>query len=91
MARYALGLDFGTESARAILVNVETGEEAAEEVFPFPDGVITDELPVPGGAKLDHDWALQNPADYLAALEATIVTRLRSVNPTPVRGSTMCE
>jgi len=78
MARYALGLDFGTESARALLVNVETGEEAAEAVFEFPDGVITEALPTPGQTPLGHDYALQNPADYLAALDATVPAALQA-------------
>lgn len=68
MTRYALGLDYGTESARAILVELESGEEAAQAVRNYPDGVITDALPIPGGAKLDRDWALQNPADWSALL-----------------------
>jgi len=83
MARYALGLDFGTESARALLVNIETGEEVAEEVFEFPDGVITENLPIPGGAKLGHDWALQNPADYLTALGKVVPAAMETAGAKP--------
>jgi L-ribulokinase len=71
MPTYALGLDFGTESARAVLVNVATGETAATAVQPYADGVIDTTLPG-GGNPLPPDWALQNPADWLTALEATV-------------------
>lgn len=67
---YALGLDFGTESARALLVRVEDGWEAATAVFAYPDGVIDERLP--GGRELPPDWALQNPGDYLAAVEDVV-------------------
>lgn len=65
--RLAAGLDFGTESARLVLVDVETGAEAATIVHPYPHGVLTRALP--DGTPLAGDWALQHPGDYLAALE----------------------
>ncbi len=71
MARYTLGLDFGTESARALLVDVATGELVASAVEAFPDGVIDERLP--GSARpLPPDWALQNPSDWLSTLEHTV-------------------
>ena len=71
MERYALGLDFGTLDGRAVLVDVKTGEELATAVYFYPDGVIDEVLP-DSKTKLGPDWALQNPADYLAALEHVI-------------------
>jgi L-ribulokinase len=68
---YVLGLDFGTESARALLVAVDTGEEISSAVAEYPDGVIDATLPGTG-EKLPPDWALQNPADYLSTMEATV-------------------
>lgn len=72
MARkYVLGLDYGTESARALLVAVDNGEEVATAVAAYPDGVIDVELPG-SGKRLEPDWALQNPKDYLSVLEQII-------------------
>ena len=71
MGKYSLGLDFGTLDARAVLVNVKTGEELATAVYDYPDGVIDEVLP-DSKTKLGPDWALQNPADYLAALKHII-------------------
>jgi L-ribulokinase len=71
MKTYALGLDFGTESGRAVLVDVENGNIAATAVHVYADGVIDTKLPS-SGKKLPPDWALQNPADWLAVLETTI-------------------
>ena len=71
MPKYSLGLDFGTESARAVLVDVATGETLATAVRGYSDGVIDEYLPG-GTAPLPPDWSLQNPADWLAALDAII-------------------
>jgi len=71
MDKYALGLDFGTLDGRAVLVDVGTGEELATTVYTYPDGVI-DETLTDGKTELGPDWALQNPADYIAALEHTV-------------------
>ncbi len=69
--KYAIGLDFGTESGRAVLVDVTDGHEVATAVHPYGDGVIDEVLP---GTELDlpHDFALQNPADYIEVLRVTI-------------------
>ncbi|MDP7251778.1 MAG: ribulokinase [Planctomycetota bacterium] len=64
---YCLGYDFGTESGRALLVNVRTGEEVATSVLPYEHGVIEDVLPG-ADTELGHGWALQNPGDYLEVL-----------------------
>jgi len=64
---YTLGFDFGSESGRAVLVDVATGREVASHTVPYPHGVIDHTLP--GGGRLGRDWALQHPEDYLLVLE----------------------
>ncbi|MBH1941944.1 ribulokinase [Mobilitalea sibirica] len=70
MAKYTIGVDFGTLSGRALLVNVETGEELATAVYNYPHGVMDETLP--NGRQLPPDWALQHPQDYLDVLAHTI-------------------
>ena len=70
MAKYALGIDFGTESARALLVDVADGREVATHVMNFPHGVIDEQLPT--GPKLGKDWALQHPLDWVLTLKKTV-------------------
>ena len=67
---YAIGLDFGTLSGRAVLVDVGDGAEIAESVFEYPHAVMDSQLP--SGANLPPDWALQHPQDYLDTLTHTI-------------------
>lgn len=65
--KYSIGVDFGTQSGRAVLVEVDTGKEVATAVTPYRDGVIDEYLPGTN-IKLEDDWALQNPDDYLDVL-----------------------
>ncbi len=65
----AVGVDFGTESARAVLVDVATGRELASAVHPFASGVIDQAL---NGSPLPPDWALQDPDDYLDSMGTTV-------------------
>lgn len=75
-AKYAIGIDFGTESGRAVLVNLADGTEEAEHVTPYPHGVIDQLLPH-SGMGLDYDWALQHPGDYLEVLRQSVPAVLR--------------
>ena len=70
MSKYSIGVDYGTLSGRALIVNVETGEELASSVYDYPHSVMSETLPC--GKKLGFDWALQHPQDYLDVLCNTI-------------------
>jgi L-ribulokinase len=70
-ARYVIGIDFGTLSARALLVDVRDGKTKASAVAEYKSGVIERALP-DGSKPLAGDTALQDPADYLRALETTV-------------------
>lgn len=87
MAKFSLGIDFGTLSARALLVDVDTGREVASEVYEYPSGVIDDRLPSTG-EKLPPDWALQDPQDYLDALENSVRAAIKqsAVDPGDIIG-----
>ena len=69
--KFTIGVDFGTQSGRAVLVEVGTGKEVATAVGEYPHGVMDEYLP-DGVTPLDHDWALQHPQDYLDVLSETI-------------------
>ena len=67
MKRYALGIDYGTNSCRSLLVDVSNGAEVGSTVFNYPSGVLgilTDPR--------DPHVARQNPQDYLDGLEAVV-------------------
>ncbi len=86
MAKYTIGLDYGTLSGRALIVNTETGEELASSVFDYPHAVMDSSLP--SGKKLGNDWALQHPQDYLDVIYNTVpdVLKKSGVDPTNVIG-----
>ena len=66
-ARYTIGLDFGTNSVRALLVDARTGEEIATSVWNYEHGdagILLDPH--------DPDLARQNPDDYLTGIEKTV-------------------
>lgn len=69
--KYTIGVDFGTLSARAVLVNTSNGKVVADSVCDYPHGVIDTCLPG-SNIPLPHDFALQHPADYLTAFGKTV-------------------
>jgi len=88
-SRYAIGVDFGSESARAVLVDCADGTEVGTAVWTYANGVIDERLPAPHqDVALPSDWALQDPWDYVRALTETIPAVLASsgVGPDQVAG-----
>ena len=81
---FVVGVDFGTLSARALVVRVCDGAEVGTAVSEYVHGVIDRELPGSGG-KLPPDWALQDPGDYTAALAAAVPAALREAGVDPAR------
>ncbi len=85
--KYAIGVDYGTQSGRAVLVDLADGTEVADHVTPYPHHVIDEILPVTG-KKLEYDWALQHPADYIEVLKRSVpeVIRQSGIDPADVVG-----
>lgn len=75
----ALGLDYGTNSCRSLLIDLTTGEELGSAVFPYPSGsagILLDPR--------DPHLARQNPQDYLDGLTAVItgaIAQARAIRP----------
>ncbi|MGG7621353.1 ribulokinase [Bacillus coreaensis] len=82
MGKYSIGVDYGTQSGRAVLVEIGTGKEVATAVKPYTHGVMDEFLP-DGTTKLEHDWALQHPTDYLEVLQITIPEVLEKAQVSP--------
>jgi L-ribulokinase len=85
--KYAIGVDFGTESGRALLVDVATGDEVATYVHVYSNKVIDEKLPGTE-RRLEPDWALQDPNDYIAVYQVAIpaVLKQSGVDPADVIG-----
>ena len=69
---YSIGLDFGTNSVRAVVVETADGKELGSAIFNYPHGdmgVIID--------LRDPHMARQHPADYLAGIAFTVTEALK--------------
>ncbi|MGZ6387915.1 MAG: ribulokinase [Ktedonobacterales bacterium] len=84
---FTIGVDFGTESGRALLVDVRDGRELAIAVHVYAHGVIDKHLPG-SPTPLPPDWALQDPHDYLAVLQNAVpsVVQQSGVDPREIVG-----
>src|SRR5688572_6873527 len=83
---YTIGIDFGTLSGRALLVDTRDGSEIATAVFDYPHAVMDEKLP--SGKRLPPEWALQHPKDYIDVFTHTIpaVLRISGIDPKQVVG-----
>lgn len=68
MSKYVIGLDYGTDSVRAVLVNVETGKEEASEVHWYQ------RWREKKYCKPSENQFRQHPLDHIEGLENTIKT-----------------
>jgi len=65
-SEYVIGVDYGTDSVRALLVNAATGEEMALSVFEYPrwkKGLF---------CNASKNQFRQHPLDYIEGLEFTV-------------------
>ncbi len=76
--KYVIGLDFGTDSVRALIVEVETGEEVATHVSNYKrwcSGKYQD----PSKNMFRH-----HPLDYIEALEEVIRESIKQISEVPI-------
>lgn len=76
--RFSVGVDYGTNSVRALVVSVETGAEVGMAVAPYPSG----EAGVLIDPREPH-LARQNPADYLWGFERAVRLAVEQASGTP--------
>ncbi|MBM4156316.1 MAG: ribulokinase, partial [Lentisphaerae bacterium] len=77
-ARFSIGIDYGTNSVRALAVDVATGAEVGTSVFNYPTGdhgIVIDPS--------NPDLARQQPRDYLQGLEAAVRGALKAAAAAP--------
>lgn len=84
MPRYTIGVDFGSLSGRAVLVDTADGREIASAQLDYPHAIM--ERRLPDGRKLPADWALQHPQDYLDVLDETLPKLAALVDPADIVG-----
>lgn len=76
--KFSLGIDYGTNSVRALIVDVDTGEEVGTYVHNYRrgvDGIIVDER--------DANFARQHPMDYIEGLQESVVGAIRDAEGKP--------
>lgn len=71
MSKYTIGVDYGTQSGRAVLVSLTDGKEIADHVTEYTHGVMDETLPNKN-VKLGYEWALQHPQDYIEVIERSV-------------------
>jgi L-ribulokinase len=78
-----VGVDFGTLSGRAVVVQVVDGVEIGSAVHGYSHGVLDASLG-PGGPRLPPAWALQDPEDYLDVLRHAVPKALAAAGAAAV-------
>ena len=74
-SKYSIGVDYGTNSVRAVVFALEDGAEIASGVFAYPtgvDGVIV--------SASDPQLARQNPADYIEGFFTSVSEALKKAS-----------
>ena len=79
---YVVGVDFGTLSARALVVRAADGAEMGSAVHEYPHAVMERTL-ASSGAELPPQWALQDPSDYVEALRQAVPAAVRAAGIRP--------
>lgn len=85
--QYAIGVDYGTLSGRAVVVRVSDGAEVGSAVHAYPHAVLDRRLPG-SDATLPPEWALQVPEDYREVLRIAVPAAIAAsgIDPAAVIG-----
>src|SRR5687767_5095157 len=78
MSSYTIGIDYGTNSVRSIVVDIANGRVLGTSVFAYPSG----DHGVLLHAREPH-LARQNPADYIDGLRASVSGALAEADGVP--------
>ena len=76
--KFSLGIDYGTNSVRALIVDIADGREIATCIVNYPsgrEGILVDAN--------NHHLARQNPADYLFGLEKSVTDAIAAAKKYP--------
>ena len=86
-SKYTIGVDYGTLSGRAVVVDISDGAELGSAVFEYPNAVM-DQVLNRTGEKLPPEWALQDPIDYVEVLKHAVPEAVRNagIDPADVIG-----
>ena len=79
--RFVIGVDYGTDSVRSIIVNAHNGKEVASSVFHYPrwrDGLYCDP---------SQNQFRQHPLDYIEGLEHSIKNCIRMAGGENIAGA----
>lgn len=74
MGKKVIGIDYGTLSARAVILDVDNGELCGSSTYVYPHGVMEDGYP--------DNYALAHPKDYKDALVSIIRESMKEGNLT---------
>src|SRR4051812_8603062 len=85
--KFAVGVDFGTLSGRALVVRVSDGAELGTATHVYPHAVLEETLPG-SDVRLPPDWALQVPEDYREVLRTAVPAAVAAagIDPADVIG-----
>ncbi len=81
--QYLIGIDFGTLSGRAVVIDATNGDQLGTHVTEYPYGVMDRTLTVADGQQLPPEFALQNPADYIEVLKTSVPAAVKDARVDP--------
>lgn len=76
MAKYSIGLDFGTLSVRGVLADIADGNIVARAEYVYPHKIMKE---LPDGTTLSPESAYAHPADYMTGLQTVIAKVIKGI------------
>lgn len=81
--KYLVGIDFGTLSGRAVVVDAADGKQLGTHVTEYPHAVMDRTLTAGDNQVLPPEFALQNPDDYIKVLAESVPAAIKDAGVDP--------